>query len=201
MGSRKIRIFWLGIFMMILLVACKKEEEGYPTFPLSENAKGWFSGVQNGYVSFRSSNGLSEGYKLEIQRYDILATFNDKQGLGEECRLSMDANLGNQDFSFKLSNADNPEHIEIGYYNWSKNTGAYHWYLTEYPYKLIRYTSSSGGICLGLVYIGDKVINGKKYQDVFINYSKNNPINEIYLSKSKGLLGYKTQDSIFWYKE
>lgn len=197
--GHKVIILYLCTFVMFS-TACKKDkDDGYPKFLLSENAKGWFSNVQNGNLIFNSSTKLSEGYKVEIKRYTELGTFNGKQGLGEVCRLTMDANLMIQSFYFELSNVDNPEHLEVGYF-WPPTIWVESWYLLDKPYKELRYMSNAGGSGRGMINIGDTTINNKKYKDIFIQYSNVDPILEIYLSKSNGLLGFKTTDLVVWYK-
>jgi hypothetical protein len=192
MGTKKIILssYVSLCFIAFIFQACKKEDEGYPKFFLSDNAKKWFVSMQEGYLTYRSNTGLTEGYKVEIKKYMQLGTFNGKQGLGEVYKFSMTANLGDQDFSFVLSNVDNPEHLEIGAY----------WYLIENPSKAFRTTSYTQGTSLGLYDIGDTLINNQKYQDVYIQYSINESIKEMYLSQSKGLLGYKTSNNLTWYK-
>ncbi len=212
MGN-KIIILSIGIFFITLSITCKKEkDEGYPSFPLSKNAKGWFSEVQNGSVFFRSNNGLSESYDLRITRNNVLGTFNGKQGLGEEYWLICDPALGDVHFYFRVSNVDNPEHIELDYMDYTNHPRTYwvsQWFLTKDPFNEIKFycnfqDKTTG---LGIRFIGDTIIAQKKYSDIFHNKiiidtaGTKRAVDEIYLSKSIGLVAYRTQDSIIWFRE
>lgn len=209
--------FVVGALFLILNTGCiedlVEEEEKFEYVYFSQNAKGWFARVQNENISFKSTNGLSEVYSFSIVRTTEYGAPRDVVEIGEKYVLSCNPSLGDAEFQFVIANVDGPENIDIRYSE--HNSPISYAYINQMfniksPYEELRFYSYILGeqpIGMGLKFIGDTIINKIPYKDVFrnaIQYHSSNiatAVNEIYVSKSLGLVAFKTRDSIIWHRE
>lgn len=204
MGT-KVSYILMSLFCA-LFIGCSDDrgDTEYAQFPLSEDAKRWFSGVHNERDTFKSTNGLSDVYQITLSKFNPLIHVNGQEGYGEQTIVECIPTLGDDKFGFTVSNSNTDELIQFEYSRIKQ------WFLLNSPYTEVffdgpYYYQMQQSV---LEYIGDTVLNKVQYRDIYRNdlLIEEMPGNvkiarEIYLSKSQGLVAFSVLDSVVWYKK
>lgn len=209
----KTLVISMMFILLGLLASCKKnEEEKEESFvPLSASARLWFNDVDT-IVYFKSNTGLSDSYKMAKKELQNSIRTNDVKAMGETINLDIGAALDDYHFVLQISNKDYKEGI---YCSYSTYVDDYYNYVTfnmelTAPYNIITpsyYDPVIIGATIGrLIPVSDTLINNKRYTDIYSVHIDSKAfsrraVNDLYISKSKGLVAFITQKDIIWYRE
>lgn len=150
----------------------------------------------NSYNSYETGEQLKSGACPVYREYQVKSYYYSSYDLSVY-----------DDISFRLSSKDQPgilsTSISQSYPSYSY--GQIETDLHEMDKKYNSSIESSSAFEKGYVFIGDTVINGKSYNDIFELSIKKYPaartteIRDVYISFSKGLLAFRKNNGVAWF--
>jgi hypothetical protein len=212
MGSKNILI---AVFILYLFTACQCSKKPDSSLVLSASQKEWFSNGPNGdsTIIVRSDNGLSDFLSYSstglIDDVNMISGGECPKYQGNERYSSAYSSLiAGTYWTFIVSNYDGSNEFYTSIQRFGGDYSECDFTLDldnmntvkKFLYSPYAFKQNSG-----FAFVGDTVINGTNYSDIYRMDIQLPPgtkpldIKQIILSKKKGLVCYQTYNNVKWY--
>jgi hypothetical protein len=214
--KNKIIVCFVLIAMASIWSACNCDNVQNKLIKLNPKQIAFFEALKEGYqqVSFKSSNG-------QIINFDFYVNFDTNQGeLLKQGACPIYREFIEKNYNYSSYGQYGSDDIDIDFSVSSKNQpGILQTEVNQnfffsldtdlHDLGLVKSSSMTGsnGPQKGYFFIGDTTLNGKSYSDVYhlpinkLPTSLSTEIKDIYISFSKGLVGFTKVNGISWVLE